>query len=125
MSVTAGVLPGICPRGHTDTGCHGGWPAGIRPHMVCRVAYAGSNVAGPDACQERGGSMPERVGSVPERAGPVKLQTKGDDGLLLCSDRHSSPGELRIAKGQTSAGKMPNAGQVPISGNVRLVPQAH
>ena len=50
-------------------------------------------VADPDACQERGGSMPERAGSVPEhagsvpeRAGPVKLQTKGDHALLLCSD---------------------------------------
>ena len=60
---------------------------------------------------------------MPECAGPVKLQTKGDDGLLLCSDRHSSPGELRIAKKQVPAGKMPDAGQVPISGNVRPVPQ--
>ena len=58
----------------------------MRPHKVCQVAYAGSDVAGPDACQERGGS-------VPERAGPVKLQTKGDNGFLLCSDWHSSPGE--------------------------------
>ena len=38
--------------------------------------------------------VPERARRVPERAGPVKLQTKG----LLCSDRHGSPGELRIAK---------------------------
>ena len=39
--------------------------------------------------------------SVPERVSHVKLQTKGGNGALLCSDRHSSPGELRIAKGQT------------------------
>ena len=49
----------------------------MRPRKVCRVAYAGSDVAGQDACQERGGSVPERAGRMPERAGPVKLQTKG------------------------------------------------
>ena len=41
------------------------------------MSCAGSDVAGQDACQERGESVPERAGSVPERAGPVKLQTKG------------------------------------------------
>ena len=96
----------------------------MRPRKICWVAYAGSDVAGQDACQERGGSVLERARSMPERASPVKLQTKEDDGSLLCPDRHSSPGELRIAKRRTSTGKMPYAGQVPISGNVRPVPQA-
>ena len=73
----------------------------------------------PGACRERAGACRH----VPERAAPVKLQTKGMTGSLLCSDRHSSPGELRIAKRQTSTGKMPYAGQVPISGKVRPVPQ--
>ena len=59
----------------------------------------------PGACR----SVPERARRVPERAGPVKLQTKG----LLCSDRHSSPGMPRMAKGQTSAGKHAGAGRYP------------
>ena len=50
---------------------------------------------------------------MPERAGHVKLQTKGSNGALLYSDRHNSPGELRIAKEQTSAGKRANAGRYP------------
>ena len=54
-------------------------------------------------------SVPERARRVPERAGPVKLQTKG----LLCSDRHSSPGMPRMAKGQTSAGKRAGASRYP------------
>ena len=55
----------------------------------------------------------EACRSVPERAGHVKLQTKESNGALLCSDRHSSPGELRIAKGQTSTRKKANAGRHP------------
>ena len=50
---------------------------------------------------------------MPERAGHVKLQTKGGNVALLCSDQHSSPGELRIAKGQTSTRKKANAGRYP------------
>ena len=57
----------------------------------------------------RAGGVPERARRVPERAGPVELQTKG----LLCSDRHSSPGMPRMAKGQTSAGKRAGAGRYP------------
>ena len=77
--------------------------SGIRPYEVCRVACAQAYVAGRGACQERGGRVPERAGRMPERAGPVKLQTKEANVALLCSDRHGSPGELRMAKGQTSA----------------------
>ena len=76
---------------------------GIKPREVRRVAYAEAYVAGKGACQEHGGRVPERVGRMPERAGPVKLQTKEAYVDLLCSDRHGSPGELRIAKGQMSA----------------------
>ena len=50
---------------------------------------------------------------MPERASHVKLQTKGGNGTLLCSDWHSSPGELRIAKEQTSADKRANADRYP------------
>ena len=94
--------------------------SGHEAPQVYRVTYAGSDVAVQGVCQERGGSVPERAGTCRSR----EATDKGDDGFLLCSDRHSSPGELRIAKRQTSAGKMPYAGQVPISGNVRPVPQA-
>ena len=90
------------------------------PGGLCRIRRGGPGHV-PGAWRERAGACR----NVPKRVGPVKLQTKGDDGFLLCSDRHSSPGELRMAKGQTSAGKMLNAGKVSISGNVRLVPQAH
>jgi len=80
---------------------------GIKPREACRAAYAEAYVAGKGACQERGGRVPERAGRMPERAGPVKLQTKEANVGLLCSDRHGSPGELRIAKGQTHAGMVP------------------
>ena len=50
---------------------------------------------------------------MPERASHVNLQTKGSNGILLCSDRHNSPGKLRIAKEQTSAGKSANADRYP------------
>ena len=63
--------------------------------------YAGSDVAGQDACQERAGGVAERAGACQACAGPVKLQTKA----LLCFDRHISSGELRMAKGQMSTGK--------------------
>ena len=55
----------------------------------------------------RPGRVPEHTGSMPERVGHVKLQTKEGYVALLCSDWHSSPGELRIAKGQTHAGMVP------------------
>ena len=71
--------------------------------MACAEAY----VAGQGACQERGGRVPECAGSMPERARPVKLQTKEAYVALLCSDRHGNPGELRMAKGKTSAGMVP------------------
>ena len=50
---------------------------------------------------------------MPERVSHVKLQTKEGDAILLCSDRRSSPGELRIAKEQMSAGKGANADRYP------------
>ena len=87
--------------------------SGIKPCEVCRMAYAGAYVAGQGACQDRGGRVLERAGSMPERARPVKLQTKEAYVALLCSDRHGSPGWLRIAKGQTSAGKEPMPDRYP------------
>ena len=87
--------------------------SGIKPYEVCRVACAEAYVAGRGACQERGGRVPERAGRMPERAGPVKLQTKEANVALLCSDRHGSPSWLRIAKGQTSAGKEPMPDRYP------------
>ena len=106
MTIQLRVYPGISPRGNNDIASHGGWPAGIRPHEMCRKAHAGSDVVGQDACQERAGGVEERAGACQACAGPVKLQTKA----LLCSDRHSSPGELRMAKGQMSTGKHAGAG---------------
>ena len=81
--------------------------SGIKPREACREAYAEAYVAGRGACQERGRRVPERAWRMPERAGPVKLQTKEAYVALLCSDQHGSPGELRMAKGQTSAGMVP------------------
>ena len=63
--------------------------------------------------KERARSVARACQSVPERASHVKLQTKGSNGILLCSDRHSSPGKPRIANEQTSAGKRANAGRYP------------
>ena len=70
------------------------------PYPTWQVKARVKRVSG--ACR----NVPERARSVPDRAGPVKLQTKA----LLCSDRHSSPGMPRMAKGQMSTGKHAGAG---------------
>ena len=82
-------------------------PQGM-PGGLCRILRGGPRRV-PGAWRERA----RTCRSVPEHVNHVKLQTKGRNGALLCSDRHSSPGELRIAKGQTSAGKRANAGRHP------------
>ena len=70
-------------------------PEGLVPDPTWQAKARARSV--PGACR----SVPERAGRMPERAGHVKLQTKGGNVVLLCSDRHSSPGELRMAKRQT------------------------